>query len=153
MLSPLQLKQHRFTVFSVEAIATGLPEHESCVKTEAKWGHAKDNELAWRVELTVEFGPDEERAKSPYQGKANIVGFFNVAEQWPAEKREELVRINGASVLFGAVREMILAVTSRSTHGPFLIPTFSFANGEGTQSEAPKQLKQSAPRKRAASKK
>ncbi len=149
MLSPLQLKQHRFTDFSVESIPTGLPNHEALVTTSSTWGHIIGDELSWKVELKVMFGPDEARKLSPYRGKVSIIGFFKVAKTWPAEKRQELVGVNGASVLYSAVREMVLIVTGRSSHGELMLPTMSFTKLiDKPKAAAPAEEKRKVKKKR-----
>jgi hypothetical protein len=40
-----------------------------------------------------------------------------------AIKRRDLVRMNGGSLLLGAIREMVLTITSRSARGPVELPT------------------------------
>jgi hypothetical protein len=41
--------------------------------------------------------------------------------------REELIRVTGASMLYGACREMLANLTARSTHGMSTLPSVSFA--------------------------
>lgn len=129
MLSPLQLDQHRFTKLQVEAIPDGQPGAPCQVRTAVSWGHAHDNELSWKVELTVTFGRDDARVLSPYAGEICLAGFFTVSSAWPAQQRQQLVGINGPSMLYGAAREMVLLLTSRCSHGPMTLPTLSFAKG------------------------
>lgn len=81
----------------------------SCqVRTVVSWGRAHDHELSWKVELTVTFGPDDTRAQSPYSGGIHLAGFFTVSPAWPADQGQQLVGINGPSMLYGAAREMVL---------------------------------------------
>jgi hypothetical protein len=57
-------------------------------------------------------------------GHLTVLGIFQVHPDFDEEKRFDLVRMNGGSLLLGAVREMVLTVTSRSARGPFELPTF-----------------------------
>lgn len=135
MLSPLQLKEHRFTKVSVETIPLGLPGKPCQVTTRLAWGKLGEEGRMWRVQLGVEFGNPDGREDCPYKGEAEVVGLFGVADAWPEAQVENLVRVNGASLLYSAVREMVLSITARASHGAFTLPTLSFA-GEGT----PKKL-------------
>ena len=85
--------------------------------------------------MRVTFGPADAKNPAPYHGSAEIVGIFTVDPAWSANKSEELARVNGASLLYGAVRETVLTLTSRATHGEFLLPTLSFI-----ESKAPASL-------------
>jgi preprotein translocase subunit SecB len=138
MNSPLQLKEHRFTQFSVEAIATGLPGAGTQVTTQYSVGRTDTDKHQWRVILKAAYGPSEQQKDCPYQGQTEMIGWFTVSDQWPEERAEELVSVNGASILYGAIREMLLTVTARSSHGPFMLPTMSFASAVKTEPEAPK---------------
>jgi len=126
MLSPLQLKGHRFTTLEVKSLPQGLSNGRVEVSTRAAWSRHAEHPGEWHVTLHVAFGPADAQSPAPYQGSAEIVGIFTVDPAWPADKTEELVHINGSSILYGAAREMILAVTARSTHGEFLLPTLNF---------------------------
>lgn len=137
MLSPLQLKKHVFTEMAVEAIPTGKPDAGSHVQAQVTVAHEEGNDLTWKVALTVTFGPSDDAKDTPYRGKAGIVGFFTVSEQWP-HSREQLVSVNGPSVLYGAVREMVATLTARCSHGTHTLPTLTFAH-MATGSEEPKQ--------------
>jgi len=51
---------------------------------------------------------------------------FEIQADFPAEKREQLATVNGLSVLYSSVREMLLMMTTRSGHGTMCLPTLSF---------------------------
>lgn len=145
MNSPLQLKEHRFTQFSVEAIATGLPGAGTQVTTQHSVGRSDTDKHSWRVILKATYGPSEQQKDCPYQGHTEMIGWFTVSDQWPEESAEELVSVNGASILYGAIREMLLTVTARSSHGPFMLPTMSFASAVKEAPEAPKKASPAKP--------
>ncbi len=66
------------------------------------------------------------KSNSPCSYGVELIGFFEIAESFPAEKREQAVRVNAPSVLYGIAREIVRSVT---THGPFnavIVPTVSF---------------------------
>ena len=126
MLSPLQLKGHRFAAIEVHAHPTGLAQGSVEVSTQLGWTPIEENPGEWRITLRVSFGPADPKHPAPYHGSAEIVGLFTVDPSWPAATAEELARVNGASLLYGTVRETLLFLTARSTHGEFLLPTLSF---------------------------
>ena len=125
MLSPLQLRGHRFTQLHLEAIAKGVPGEEAEVETKLSWARHKDNPREWKVDLKVTFEPTKEHNLA-YRGYAEVVGFFEVIDGWPDEECEALIAVNGASLLYGAIREMIMMMSARSSHGEFLLPTLRF---------------------------
>jgi preprotein translocase subunit SecB len=60
----------------------------------------------------------------PYDFETVIEGFFTVHGK--VESPEDLVKINGASILYGATRDALMTATSRFTNGPLLLPTVTF---------------------------
>jgi preprotein translocase subunit SecB len=69
-----------------------------------------------------------------------------------AEERRVLALVNGASLLYGTVREMVSSITSRSAHGPLLLPSLNFQDLAKHEPEKvlPEALATSAPAKRGA---
>ncbi|HRI56303.1 MAG TPA: hypothetical protein PK170_04315 [Anaerolineae bacterium] len=55
-------------------------------------------------------------------------GIFHIDHAGPLDERKRLVVINGASMLFGAIREQLLSLSGRHKFGPFLLPSLNFAN-------------------------
>jgi preprotein translocase subunit SecB len=145
LLSPLQLKAHRFTQLHLEAVTQGVPGAPVDLENKLTWGRLANSPNEWRVELHVSFAPSETQP-GPYKGSADVIGFFEVAESWPEENRETLVTVNGASLLYGAIREMILTMSARCSHGEFLLPTLRFSPQE--QVSAPKTTKKKPTKKR-----
>ena len=125
MLSPLQLKSHRFTQLHLEGIPKGIPDGDVEVTTTLGVGRHVTESREWRVDLKVTFEPKGGQ-NGPYRGTSEIVGFFEILDGWPEKDCESLVAINGASLLYGAIREMVLMMSSRSSHGEFLLPTLRF---------------------------
>jgi preprotein translocase subunit SecB len=85
----------------------------------------KDAERQYQVELSVKHQISK-KSNSPCSYSVEIIGFFEIAEAFPAEKREQAVRVNAPSVLYGIAREIVRSIT---THGPFnavIVPTVSF---------------------------
>ena len=79
----------------------------------------------WQVDLKVEFLPPKER-NCPYAFSASIVGFFGVGPNISEEKIERFVEINGTSVLYTTLREIIYTITTKGPYRPILLPTLCF---------------------------
>jgi preprotein translocase subunit SecB len=133
MLSPLQLKGHRFTSIEVQSHPTAVVDGKVEVTPRFSAVPVPESPGEWHVTLRVDFGPANEKTPSPYEGCVEIVGIFSVDPSWPEEKSEDLVRVNGTSMLYGSIRETILFFTSRSLHGEFLLPTLSFLQSHTNQ--------------------
>jgi|SRR5579859_1401621 len=75
----------------------------------------------------------------PYEGVIECVGIFKVSPQWPEDQIEKLVMVNGTSLVYGSIREMICSITARSAFNMLTLPSQSFL-------EAFEKHKQSNPR-------
>ncbi len=63
----------------------------------------------------------------PYQLNLGISGVFEWLDPRTSfEARCDLIVVNGASLLYGAIREMVSTVTARSVCGPLMLPALSF---------------------------
>jgi len=76
----------------------------------------------WRVKLGVRIANKEEEQSAPYLGEITIAGHFQLAEDFPTEKAEQMVYLNSGALLYGAIRELILSLTSQSIHGELILP-------------------------------
>ena len=126
--SPLALISHRFTDVTVKAAAEGRDGGRFSLATNRKLARHADNPRMFLLELTVGVGASDESRPPAYEARLLIEGEFEVAEQYPLEKAPELVHITGASMLYGACREMLANITARSTHGMVTLPSISFHN-------------------------
>lgn len=81
-----------------------------------------------RVVLDNEPNPDETRQKfAPYKIDVAVEGMVLIPRG--AEKLgdpEDLAAVNGASMLWSAVREQVLTITSRMRAGPVVMPSVHF---------------------------
>lgn len=147
MLSALQLKAHRFTQLRLESHPKGVPGDGIKVSTNLTWGEIDNSPGNWRLELKVDFGPAP-KGNGPYSGVAEVVGFFKVSNALSPEKHEDLVVVNGASLLYGAVREMLLVMSARCSHGELYLPTLRFTPPEPPTEKKPAAKKAAkAPKK------
>jgi preprotein translocase subunit SecB len=87
-------------------------------------GH-KEDPFRWKCVVRVESQNPPDR-KYPYDFLATLVGYFKVDEQVPRENVESLIKVNGASVLYSAAREMLASTTGRGPFPEVLLPTVIF---------------------------
>ena len=127
MLSPLQLKQHFFTSIQLDTNENGSPDAPIVVSTSIEGGEDEENQHLLSVKLTVVLESDTENPCA-YSGRLEIIGHFEVAESYDVNKNLNVMRVNAVSLLYGAVREMVMTITSRSAAGVLCIPTLSFIN-------------------------
>jgi preprotein translocase subunit SecB len=93
------------------------------VGVEAQQG--PDNKRAWQMVLRLTFQPPAE-ANVPYRFTLEIVGSFIVQDRIAEDRVERLIRVNGASMLYGALREIVRDTTARGPYSPILLPSTSF---------------------------
>lgn len=79
----------------------------------------------WQHVLTISSQPPPDR-KYPYDFQITLVGYFTVSEQVPLERREAFVKINAASILYSAARELLATVTGRGPLPCVVLPTAVF---------------------------
>lgn len=125
-MSPLQLKQHFFTVICLKAVSKpakdGKPNLIPTVRCKAD--PRKPNN--WRLNLHLKLESATTGKPFPYEGEVVIQGLVEVSDQFLAEKREQLAKVNGTSLLYSAAREMLLNLTARSAYGALCLPTLNF---------------------------
>ena len=82
------------------------------------------------VLLKLRVGPKEGN-QAPYQVQASISGVVRMhlsQADGQAEERRKRALVNGVSLLYGVIREMVSNITSRSVNGQLLLPSLSFAD-------------------------
>lgn len=119
MISPIQTVRHHLR--AVEFQAADKTEAACDFQSHITIQHSK-LEKHWHVRLAVTFDRKDDGPVN-YRGKVEFDGFFDVAPEFPEDKREDLVRMNGGAILYGAAREYVLGMTARSKHGPLELPT------------------------------
>ena len=124
--SPLQLHGHRFTEVSLKASEQEKPQAGFSLSTLRTLRKHADHPRKFLLILRVELGSNSSEQDSPYTATLTIEGEFEVAEGYTAAPPEELVNVTGASMLYGACREMLANLTARSIHGMSTLPSVSF---------------------------
>ena len=135
--SPIQL---RHVIYTKVAVAPTVSERDSPgpaigfnfdgVKIHAKVGVAgkpEQQEDPRDFLIDLEITIDNAEGKTvPYNVDIGVTGVFNVLPGLPKEKRVNLVAVNGASILYGAIREIVLSLTSRFASGALTLPGMNF---------------------------
>lgn len=147
--SPLRLHGHRFTEVSVRASEQDEPQGGFSLRTHRTLQEHTENPRMFRLILRVELGSSTPDQESPYFANLTIEGEFEVLEGYTAGSPDELVNITGASMLYGACREMLANLTARSTHGMSTLPSVSFVS----QGLTPKAVSKKAAAKKVAKRK
>ena len=166
-LSPLQLLEYNFDGISVIPVegyvadpefSTGLVFFPGKLSLSADTGMVLLTEEAsysdFGVRLTLRVGPKEE-CNAPYQIQVAVRGVVRMhltQATGQAQERHTRALVNGISLLYGVVREMVSNITSRSAHGQLLLPSLSFAdlaNQKSSDAASPSAPVTTAPKARA----
>ena len=142
-LSPLQLLEYTFDGVSVMPVdgyvadpkfPPALVFFPGKLAMSAETGLQQLNEEKsysdFKVLLKLRVAPKEGN-QAPYQVQASINGVVRMhLPKVDGQDDERRVRalVNGVSLLYGVIREMVTNITSRSVHGQLLLPSLSFAD-------------------------
>ncbi len=122
--SSLLLERYFFVKALLEAQTKADPKAFNSIETNVELSRAEGKPRDYLISLTVRLLPHEE-SQPAYLGEFVVMGFFKVHEGYPEEKCDNLVAVNGASMLYGAVREMVANLSAR---GPWPMLTLVTAN-------------------------
>lgn len=142
-LAPISLDHYWVTELSIAAresfdseqpIEAKLEEFSALEEVSFR-GEGPDKQL-WQIILTVSQQPAPDR-NFPYEFRVTVIGYCQcLVQEIPIEEQKEMVRVNGSSMLYGVVREIIRENTSRGPWQPIMLPTVSFfhptKNSNGT---------------------
>jgi preprotein translocase subunit SecB len=77
----------------------------------------------WKAKVGVKIENKEGDNPASYVGEITVGGSFVLSEKFPADKAEAMVSLNAGAILYGAIRELVISLTSQSVHGEFILPT------------------------------
>ncbi len=131
----MQLKTSPIQIISQEVVDVSVRTH-SATEDQESFGRGKldvernlfpfeDNPRRFGVALKIDFGETDISTPPPYSGSISLFGVYLVHEDFPNDP-ERLIRITGASMLYGVGREMISQITARSPNGILTLPSVSF---------------------------
>ncbi len=127
--SPLDLTAYFVTELSLTANLEFLPEKTTRLRMEdlriSTDLRRQEGKPSWQLVLKVQQNVGPER-NSPYNFALTLIGLFDAHPSVPVEKTEQMVRVNGSSMLYAAAREILRADMARGPHFPLLLPSVSF---------------------------
>lgn len=130
-LSPLQLRHYVLRKVWVEPLERWEPKSEDMypsaegLRIDARVDlGATDDENRYAIRLTIKANPSA--ARFPYRFEMEVEGHFEVLAGKGRDDKRNLAAVNGTSLLYGVLRENLLALTHRFEHGPALLPTLHF---------------------------
>lgn len=123
MKSAIQLLDYKWLDIDFHPKQVTGKEHEYTIEHAISTHQDEANPRHWYVRLDLRLGCPSEGASAPYEGELAVGGHFELAEGFPEHKATDMVRFNAGAMLYGAMRELVLTLTSRSIHGPYTLPS------------------------------
>jgi hypothetical protein len=127
MLSNIQMTHHGFLEISIKPNQTVEPgDRENCAVTIQQQFSATpsgNDTSKWIGRLKIELVPPSDGFQFLYTGMIEMFGEFSLHPEISEEDRIKYACINGGALLFGAAREMVAMLTSRSIHGMIELPS------------------------------
>jgi preprotein translocase subunit SecB len=148
----MQLKPSPIQIIRQEVVEVAVHTHPAPDQNEP-FGRGKldvertlipceDHPRQFAVSMKIDFSEADPSSPPPYSGSISLVGVYVVHESFPKDP-ERLIRITGASMLYGVGREMISHITARSPNGILTLPSVSFIE----DAPEPKPAKKAAKKK------
>ncbi|MCC5790150.1 MAG: protein-export chaperone SecB [Opitutales bacterium] len=130
--SPVQLRSSHFKEIEVNALEEGSLENPFSLTPRVETAPSVDHDRIWRIDLTVTIQSDPENPFA-YNGKVRAIGIIEIHPDIDASQVAPFARVNGVTLLYGIIRELVHTLTARSEHGEWILPTLDFrdlATGE-----------------------
>lgn len=106
--------------FDFEGVNFGL--HQDFSPLEPENG---DDPVSYLVSLGINID-NQEGKPCPYKINVLALGIVEVSDKLEKEKRAGVAAVNGLSLVYGAVRELVTSLSSRCLPGPMTLPTMDF---------------------------
>lgn len=127
-ISPLQLKSHFFPKIEVRAQPGGSQEGATSIDREIAFKNVTGKPKEWQLELTVRLKSNDKTKPFIYEFDVQAIGIFEFIADGQEERTKQIVIVNGLSILYGAIRELVINLTSRSAFGALSLPSLSFVD-------------------------
>jgi preprotein translocase subunit SecB len=137
-LSQIQLRSHWFTNISVRTNQAGKPDGAITLDPVISFDKNPQNANQWMLALQIIVKSNDAQKPFLYEADIAIQGIVELGEQFKAETRDQLAVVNGLSILYSAIREMLLTTTARSGPGIMSLPTLNFIEIVASMKEAEK---------------
>ena len=166
MNSPLRLDEYFFEDFSLKVTPSFDPKSKVGKRKDGKihckeeYGPAKLYPKRFRIAISILVEPSKEPpARDPYFINFRIIGLFSFIDGVPKNIMDQMVRLNGTSILYGIARGTVSSVAAISQHGKYILQALNFVQmfksiEEGQQAKVADDQKtvRGRPKKRAAAK-
>ncbi len=135
-ISPIQMKQLLYTKIFIEPFffksdeeiwapnynfdGVSIKTNLGCALAEGQESNPKNFKL--RLILNI-LNDEEESKESPYNVEIEADAWFEISDHVKAEARENLICVNGGSMMIGSIRELLTQLTARSVFGPMTLPS------------------------------
>jgi len=131
MPSPMLLED--FIIDNIELKSNILPETRR-KKKEINYGFDFDigiNKIKpfekYILKLSLRFfSPEKSASKCPYILNITLLGRFVFLEKINKMDRDNLLLLNGTSILYGIARGIVSQITANSRNGKWILPTLNF---------------------------
>lgn len=134
--SPVQLHHYHLSRLDIEPVDGFTPndrdfyppfgpdvEFVADVKTSVPTESPDTHE--YRISLRLTCRPSSTQV-FPYRFEAAAEGFCSVIGEPDPGVRSDLATVNGASMLYSALKDVLLTLTGRFAYGPILLPSVAF---------------------------
>ncbi len=143
--SALQLERYFFSKVNIEASKHIEPPAQIGTTTRLEVARNNKDKNRFLLSLTVALTAQKD-TPAPYCGEVQVIGFFLVHPDVPKDKKEKIICINGATILYGVAREMITNVTARGPWPAVTLPCLNFNDPDMTTPAQAQPKQQEAPR-------
>jgi len=148
--SPLQIIEHAFSKVEVKANRPFVENSSANLNCQRSIEASNESPDIWRVSLEVKIDPSDESKPSNYTAAIAVTGKFRIREGYPNEKKQTLMEVTAATILYGCCREMLATVTGRCENGIISLPSITFvANKSENDETSPAKVARKATRKKA----
>lgn len=112
---------------NVRSDANDFDFEGSLIGWDIKHAKLKSSSNDWLISLRVANSNDgEDINKCPYLFRIHAISKISIEEHIEEDKKEKLIFESGCALTYGAIRELVTNITSRSIHGTLMLPTPSF---------------------------
>src|SRR5262249_21310438 len=113
----------------VEIVAAPTLDRDAANLLNVKLDCVQGDTGRFLIVLDLKLLPVPDSHKTPaYTGEVSVEGQFRVAPEVVADQQQLIAITNGAGILFGAVREMVMGVTARGPWPALMLRTLSFVD-------------------------
>ena len=103
------------------------PEKPTTVTSEFRFGYEvrrhKTETRKFRLHFTMQAIPKQQNPVAGYEMECQIAGLFSFGEGTSEDEMQQLIRINGGTILYGILRGHVATVTGCFPGGKFTLPT------------------------------